>query len=129
MKRRIILLFVFLITIVSQSIYAQAFIVKGQVTSKDDNEPLIGVAVMQEGTTNGVTTDFDGNYTIEIRDTQNATLVFTYVGMKSQKHSVDASTAVLNVVMHADAEMMEEVVVVAYGVRKKGTIAGSVSRV
>ena len=122
-------MFVFLITIVSQSIYAQAFIVKGQVTSKDDNEPLIGVAVMQEGTTNGVTTDFDGNYTIEIRDTQNATLVFTYVGMKSQKHSVDASTAVLNVVMHADAEMMEEVVVVAYGVRKKGTIAGSVSTV
>lgn len=122
-------MFVFLITIVSQSIYAQAFIVKGQVTSKDDNEPLIGVAVMQEGTTNGVTTDFDGNYTIEIRDTQNAMLVFTYVGMKSQKHSVDASTAVLNVVMHADAEMMEEVVVVAYGVRKKGTIAGSVSTV
>lgn len=129
MKRRITLLFFFLSAIVSHSLYAQSFMVKGQVISKEDNEPLIGVAVMQEGSTNGVTTDFDGNYTIEIRGTEKATLVFSYVGMKTQKHTTDAQTKVLNVVLQADTEMMEEVVVVAYGVRKKGTIAGSVSTV
>ena len=129
MKRRLNLLFVFLFAWLTQSLYAQSFVVRGQVTSKDDKEPLIGVAIMQEGSTNGVTTDFDGNYTIEIREVGKATLVFSYVGMETQKHVVDAQTNVLNVVMHSDAEMMDEVVVVAYGVRKKGTIAGSVSTV
>ena len=129
MKRRLNLLFVFLFAWLTQSVFAQSFVVKGQVTSKDDKEPLIGVAIMQEGSTNGVTTDFDGNYTIEIREAGKATLVFSYVGMETQKHVVDAQTNVLNVVMHSDAEMMDEVVVVAYGVRKKGTIAGSVSTV
>lgn len=129
MKRRIILLFVLLFAMFSHSLYAQSFLVKGQVTSKEDNEPLIGVAVMQEGSTNGVTTDFDGNYTIEIRGTERATLVFSYVGMKTQKHVANAQTGVLNVVLQSDTELMDEVVVVAYGVRKKGTIAGSVSTV
>lgn len=129
MKRRMILLFVLLFAMFSHSLYAQSFWVKGQVTSKEDNEPLIGVAVMQEGSTNGVTTDFDGNYTIEIRGTEKATLVFSYVGMKTQKHVANAQTGVLNVVLQSDTELMDEVVVVAYGVRKKGTIAGSVSTV
>lgn len=59
----------------------------------------------------------------------NATLVFSYIGMQSQSHKVDANTGVLNVSLKSDAEMIDEVVVVAYGVRKKGTIAGSVSTV
>lgn len=129
MRKRTIFLFVFLSVWIAQSVCAQSFLVKGQVTSKDDNEPLIGVAVVQEGTTNGITTDFDGNYALEIKGTERAKLVFSYVGMKSQEHFVDAHTNVLNVVMQSDTEMMDEVVVVAYGVRKKGTIAGSVSTV
>ena len=129
MKKRGFLLFVFLSALIFQSLYAQSFIVKGQVVSKDDKEPLIGVAIMQEGSTNGVTTDFDGNYTIEVREAEKATLVFSYVGMETQKHVVNAQTHVLNVVMQSNAEIMDEVVVVAYGVRKKGTIAGSVSTV
>lgn len=129
MRKRGFLLFVFLLAMATNTLWAQSFVVKGQVTSKDDNEPLIGVAIMQEGSTNGVTTDFDGNYTIELKDANEAVLVFSYVGMKTQRHSVNTQTNVLNVAMASDAEMMEEVVVVAYGVRKKGTIAGSVSTV
>lgn len=129
MKKRGFLLFLFLSALITQSLYAQSFMVKGQVVSKDDKEPLIGVAIMQEGSTNGVTTDFDGNYIIEVRESETATLVFSYVGMETQKHVVNAQTHVLNVVMQSDAEIMDEVVVVAYGVRKKGTIAGSVSTV
>lgn len=129
MKRRTTLLFVFLFALITQSLFAQSFIVKGQVTSKDDKEPLIGVAVMQEGSTNGVTTDFDGNYTIEIKGLDKASLVFSYVGMVTQKHVVSNHTNILDIVLQSDTEMMDEVVVVAYGVRKKGTIAGSVSTV
>lgn len=130
MSRKIIHLFVFLfMLIVPQSFWAQSFVVKGQVTSHEDNEPLIGVAIMQEGTTNGVVTDFDGNYAIELEGVDKAVLVFSYIGMKTQLHTVNNSTGILDIVMQSDAEVMEEVVVVAYGTRKKGTIAGSVSTV
>lgn len=130
MNRKIIHLFVFLfMLIVPQSFWAQSFVVKGQVTSHEDNEPLIGVAIMQEGTTNGVVTDFDGNYAIELKGVDKAVLVFSYIGMKTQLHTVNNGTGILDIVMQSDAEVMEEVVVVAYGTRKKGTIAGSVSTV
>ena len=130
MNRKIIHLFVFLfMLIVPQSFWAQSFVVKGQVTSHEDNEPLIGVAIMQEGTTNGVVTDFNGNYAIELKGVDKAVLVFSYIGMKTQLHTVNNSTGILDIVMQSDAEVMEEVVVVAYGTRKKGTIAGSVSTV
>ena len=63
MEKRTFLLFVLLV-LITPFMNAQSFIVKGRVISGDDSEPLIGVAVVQEGTTNGVTTDFDGNYII-----------------------------------------------------------------
>ena len=84
---------------------------------------------MQKGTGNGVVTDFDGNYEIAVQGASDATLVFTYVGYSAQEHSVNAGTGVLNVVMEPEQIAMDEVVVVAYGVRKKGTISGSVSTV
>ena len=111
------------------SAFAQNFVVKGTVVSHEDNEPLIGVTILQEGTTNGVVTDIDGNYSFEVKGASNATLVFSYIGYAAQSHKVNASTGVLNVSLKSDAEMIDEVVVVAYGVRKKGTIAGSVSTV
>ena len=111
------------------SAFAQNFVVKGTVVSHEDNEPLIGVTILQEGTTNGVVTDMDGNYSLEVKGASNATLVFSYIGYAAQSHKVNASTGVLNVSLKSDAELIDEVVVVAYGVRKKGTIAGSVSTV
>lgn len=96
--------------------------------SKAGNEPLIGVSILQKGTTNGVITDIDGNYELRIQGT-HATLVFSYIGMQSQEFQVNTKTGVLNVTMQDDTQMVDEVVVVAYGVRKKGTIAGSVSTV
>ena len=111
------------------TLLAQSFTVQGTVISKEDGEPLIGVAVRQlENPNNGVITDFDGNYSIKIVG-KEATLSFTYVGMQEQQHKVNAKTEKLDVEMLSDAQLMEEVVVVAYGVRKKGTVAGSVSMV
>ena len=107
---------------------AQTYKVKGNVVSKSDNEPLIGVSILQKGTTNGVVTDIDGNYELQIQGGET-TLVFSYIGLQTQELKVNARTGVLNVAMEDDSHLMDDVVVVAYGVRKKGTIAGSVSTV
>ena len=112
-----------------QSLFAQDFSVKGTVFDGETNEPLIGVTIMQEGTNNGVITDIDGSYSIEIKGVAKATLVYSYIGMQSQQHVVTPQTHKLDITMKSDAQMVDEVVVVAYGVRKKGTIAGSVSTV
>ncbi|MEE1384150.1 MAG: SusC/RagA family TonB-linked outer membrane protein, partial [Segatella copri] len=127
--RRLTLLLVSLVLLSIQSVLAQSFSVKGTVVSAEDNEPMIGVTIMQEGTSNGVVTDIDGNYTIEIKGASKATLAYSYVGCVTQKHVVKAQTNTLNITLASDSKMMDEVVVVAYGVRKKGTIAGSVSAV
>ncbi|MBQ8365145.1 MAG: TonB-dependent receptor [Bacteroidaceae bacterium] len=124
-----ILLFVFLCFISLQGALAQFFAVQGNVTSDEDGMPLIGVAVMQKGSTNGVVTDIDGNYTIEIRGTKEAVLEFSYMGYGKQERKVNATTKVLNIVMQSEVQEIEEFVYVAYGVRKKGTITGSVATV
>ena len=98
------------------------------MVSKTDNEPLIGVSILQKGTTNGVVTDIDGNYELQIQGGE-ATLVFSYIGLQTQELKVNSRTGVLIVAMEDDSHLMDDVVVVAYGVRKKGTIAGSVSTV
>lgn len=129
MKRRILLL-ISLVTMVNiQLLFAQGFSVKGKVVSAEDNEPLIGVSIVQEGSGNGVITDVDGNYNIEIKGADRTTLTFSYIGMQRQQHVVTTATHTLDIVLKSDAQVMDEVVVVAYGVRKKGTIAGSVSTV
>ena len=127
--RRLTLLLVSLVLLSIQSVLAQSFRVKGTVVSAEDNEPMIGVTIKQEGTSNGVVTDIDGNYTIEIKGASKATLAYSYVGCLTQKHVVKEQTNTLNITLAPDSKMMDEVVVVAYGVRKKGTIAGSVSAV
>lgn len=129
MKKESFLLFSLVLMVNVQSLFAQSFSVKGKVMSAEDNEPLIGVSILQEGSGNGVITDIDGNYNIEIKGVDQATLTFSYIGMQSQQHTVTAATSTLDVTLKSDAQVMDEVVVVAYGVRKKGTIAGSVSTV
>ena len=127
--KRGFLLFVSLAVMAIQSLFAQNFSVKGTVFDGESNEPLIGVTIMQEGTNNGVITDIDGSYSIEIKGVAKATLVYSYIGMQSQQHVVTPQTHKLDITMKSDAQMVDEVVVVAYGIRKKGTIAGSVSTV
>ena len=126
--KRFSLWLVFFAVLGIQSVLAQAYLVKGNVVSKVGNEPLIGVTVLQKGSTNGVVTDMDGNYEIQIQGGETS-LVFSYIGMQTQEFKVNSKTGVLNVVLRDDSQLVDEVVVVAYGVRKKGTIAGSVSTV
>ena len=118
----------FLAILSVQLTMAQSFVVKGKVVSKTDGMPLIGASVLQKGTTNGVVTDIDGNYQLQIQG-KDAMLRFSYIGMQPQEFKVNAQTNVLDVTLVDNTEMVDEVVVVAYSVRKKGTIAGSVSTV
>ncbi len=98
------------------------------VVRDEKGEPLPGVAVMLEGTTFGVATDGRGKYALEFADTKEAVLDFSFIGMKSQRIPV-AGRTVIDVKMESEQQQIDEVVVVAYGTRKKGTIAGSVSTV
>ena len=107
--RRLCLWLVFFVMLGIQSAFAQ-FVVKGTVVSKADNEPLIGVSIMQKGTTNGVVTDIDGNYELKIQG-GDADLVFSYIGMRSQEFRVNARTGVLNVALEDDSQIMNEVII------------------
>ena len=126
--RKSILWFVLLTLFEIPYVLAQnGFRVTGQIISADDNQPVIGVSIIEKGTTNGVITDVDGNYSIMVTKSP-ASLQFSYIGMKTVEKEFTAATR-FDLTMENDAQMVEEVVVVAYGVRKKGTIAGSVSTV
>lgn len=130
MRKSILLFVLFALLNIPLMLFAQSgYKVKGHIVSAEDNEPMVGVSILEKGTTNGVITDIDGNYTLEIKGTASATLLFSYIGMQSQTHEVSAKTGTLNVRLVSDAALIDEVVVVAYGTRKKGTIAGAVSTV
>ena len=102
--------------------------VSGVVTSAEDKMPLIGVTVVTDKM-QGTTTALDGTYTIKAE--AGTKLSFSYLGYREVNWTVPAGNAKVtyNLVMQSDTESIDDVVVVAYGVRKKGTIAGSVSAV
>jgi len=112
-------------------LYAQSgqkVTVSGTITSSEDGEPLIGVTIVTESF-QGVVSDFDGTYSISAE--AGTTLNFSYLGYQSVDYVVPEgkSAVTFDVAMDVASEELEDVVVIAYGVRKKGTVAGSVSTV
>lgn len=118
----------FLMTFGGVSLMAQSVVkVSGVVTSSDDGLPMIGVAVMA-GPGNGVITSIDGDYLIEVAP--GTELVFSSIGFLDEKVVVPSvENFTYNVVMQTETMNIDDAVVIAYGVRKKGTVAGSVSTV
>lgn len=92
-----------------------------------NGELLIGVNVMEQGTTNGTVTDINGTYTINVTTT-NPTLVFTYVGFKTREVQV-GNQGILDVTLEEDIEALDEVVVVGFGTQKKASVVGSITNV
>lgn len=91
----------------------------------DENKiPMIGVSVIEKGTHNGTMTDIDGNWSMEV--TEGAVLEFSYIGYTSVELPAAAG---MNLQMEVDTRILEEVVVVGYGVQKKSSLTGSVSQV
>lgn len=101
--------------------------VKGTVVSSSNSEPLIGVAILESGTNNGCITDIDGNYSISVKD-GNATLVVSFVGCKTQTIPVNGRS-VIDIRMEEDTKLLDEVVVVGYGVQRKSDLTGSIASV
>lgn len=101
--------------------------VTGKVTDVTNGDPMPGVNVTVEGTTLGVVTDVDGNYSIEV-PADNSVLVFSFVGYVTEKLSV-AGQSVLDMKLSPDIKSLEEVVVVGYGVRKKESVTAAISGV
>nr|WP_288837407.1 TonB-dependent receptor [uncultured Flavobacterium sp.] len=105
----------------------QQITIKGKVTSAEDNMGLPGVNVVVKGSTQGVMTDIDGNFSISV-PSNNTVLVFSAVGMKTQEIKV-GSQKVINVTLNADISTLNEVVVVAFGTQKKATVTGAIETV
>lgn len=108
------------------SVHAQHVQLKGVVVSGTDNEPLIGVNVVVKGTMNGITTDYDGQFVLNAPD--GSILSISYIGFKPQEITADASTT-MRIVLQEDVELLDEVVVVGYGVQKKSVVTAAISRV
>ncbi|WP_299550561.1 TonB-dependent receptor [Seonamhaeicola sp.] len=121
---RFILMIVLLVP--TWTLFAQDKTVSGTVTD-ESNMPLPGVTILVKGTSNGTTTDFDGNYSITLSGSQNV-LSFSYIGFKTQDVAIESQTT-LNVTLQTDLVGLNEVVVVGYGSMRKSDLTGAVSSV
>lgn len=90
-------------------------------------ESIIGASILEKGTTNGTVTDLDGNFTLNV--SPNATLVVSFIGYSNQEFVINKDNMALQIVLKEDTEMIDEVVVVGYGVQKKENLTGSVAAV
>lgn len=100
---------------------AQDVTITGSVTDVNQ-EPLLGVNIKLKGTTTGVVSDMDGNFSI--KGPKGATLIFSYIGMQTQEVVFNGQP--LKVVLRDDAQALDEVVVVGYGSMRKKDLTGSV---
>ncbi len=105
--------------------FAQDAVVTGRVLD-EQNEPMIAAGVMQKGTTNGTVTDLDGAFRLVVP--KGATIVVTTIGYLPQEYVITGDTN-LEVKMELDTQMIEETVVVGYGVQKKSDVTGAISQV
>lgn len=104
---------------------AQIKDVKGTITDSS-GEPLIGVSIMEKGTSNGTVSDIDGNFTISTN--KSNTLVISYLGYTSQEVNATSGKP-LQILLKENTELLDEVIVVGYGTQKKVNLTGSVSSV
>ena len=95
-------------------------------TVVDAQGPVIGASVMEKGTTNGTVTDFDGNFTLNVNP--GATIVLSYIGYETQEIKV-GNQSNFNITLNEDDAVLEEVVVVGYGVQKKKLVTGATVQV
>ena len=117
---------ILLSTLLCISAFAQGgkITVTGVVTDSQ-NIPVIGVSVVEAGTTNGISTDIDGKYSITVP--RGAKLEFSCIGLATQV--ITANSTTINVVLQDDQNFLEETVVVGYGIQRKSDVTGAISSV
>ena len=126
MKNIRLILTSLLLVLFSCNLMAQNIRVKGTVSDGSTKEPLPFVTIQLKGTTQGANSDDNGFYTMDVPS--NATLIFSFVGYKPVEIAVNGKS-VINVAMEPEAEMLEDLIVVAYGTAKKSSFTGSSSLV
>ncbi len=105
--------------------YSIAQTVTGTVTAQETGEPLIGVTIMIKGTTQGVTTDIEGKYSLGV-PAGEAVLVASYVGYQTREETV-GNRSVIDMVLTLSVDVLDELVVVGYGTTKKSDLTGAVA--
>ncbi|WP_242926620.1 SusC/RagA family TonB-linked outer membrane protein [Pontibacter vulgaris] len=115
-----------LLTLVSQ-VWAQNRTISGKVTDSGSGQPLPGVNVVVKGTTVGTYTGGDGSYTVNV-PSENATLLFSFLGYVAQEVNAAGKTAV-NISLKEDSKALSEVVVVGYGVKDVKDVTGSITSI
>lgn len=108
------------------TVKAETLTVTGTVVSASDNEPLIGASVVVKGSSASTITDVNGSFTLANVE-RGAVLTANYIGYKSK--DVKATSAKLTIALEEDADVLEDVVVVGYGVLKKKLVTGATSQV
>lgn len=91
----------------------------------ESGEPLIGATVQEKGTTNGIITDIDGNFNLNV--SSDATLILSFIGYNSIEVNVEGKTELGTITMTADTKEIDQVVVIGYGTQKKADLTGSVA--
>ncbi|GAA3610663.1 TonB-dependent receptor [Flavivirga amylovorans] len=123
MKTRFTLLLILLFTV---NAFSQDILVSGTVVSAEDNMSVPGVNVIVKGTTRGVSTDFDGNYSINVKSGE--TLEFSFIGFKPQSVTIK-NQATVNISLEPDVASLDEIVVIGYGAQKKADLTGSITTI
>jgi TonB-linked SusC/RagA family outer membrane protein len=100
--------------------------ITGKVVSKEDGQPLIGATIAEKGTSNGTTTDANGNFRIDVRPT--ATIVVSFIGYIFQEEKI-GNRSTITVTLQPDTQQLNDVVVVGYGIQKKESLTGAVSTI
>ncbi len=115
--------FIVLLCLISVCASAQNIAVKG-VVKDTSGEPIIGASVLEKGTTNGIITDLDGNFSLQAK--KGSVLVVSFIGYKTQEVTVN-SVQSLKITLLEDSKTLDEVVVIGYGTQRKEAVTGSVA--
>ncbi len=124
MKKRFIVLLLFIAG--TLQIFAQKHIITGKVTA-ENGDPLPGATVLLKGTTIGTVTDVDGNYTLELEQSEGV-IVFSFVGYETKEVEIEGQNTI-NMVLAPEVLGLDEIVVIGYGVQKKSLVTGSIAKV
>lgn len=121
------LLLISLLSVISGAVFAQEKLVSGKITAKEDGLGIPGANISVQGSSKGTVSAVDGSYRINLGASEN-TLVISFIGYVTQTVQV-GERSIIDVVLEEDDKVLEEVVVVGYGVQKKSDLTGSISSV
>lgn len=128
MKKKLLIFFLGVIGMIQcTALLAQEITVTGVVTDGTTGEPLIGVNIIIQGTTQGSISDTDGNYSITV-PSGDAVLVYSYIGYETRMATV-GNQSTIDVQLMPSAIGLDELIVIGYGTQRKGSITGSISSV